>query len=81
MKLNQMSIDEIEHDLDAFLKRIESGENLEITKGGKPLAAIKPISRTLSKSRPFGLCEGDFTVPDDFDVPLPEEIIQEFEGM
>lgn len=43
MKLNQMRIEEIEHDMDAFLKRIESGESLEITKGGKPLAEIKPI--------------------------------------
>jgi len=29
--------------------------------------------------RPFGLCAGEFTVPDDFDAPLPENIIQEFE--
>ncbi len=30
--------------------------------------------------RPFGLCAGEFTVPDDFDHPLPEHIIKEFEG-
>ena len=30
--------------------------------------------------RPFGLCVGEFTVPDDFDDPLPEHIIEEFEG-
>jgi hypothetical protein len=24
--------------------------------------------------RPFGVCAGEFTVPDDFDVPLPEDI-------
>ena len=30
--------------------------------------------------RPFGLCAGEFTVPDDFDDPLPEEILKEFEG-
>lgn len=29
--------------------------------------------------RPAGLCSGDFTVPDDFDDPLPEEILQLFE--
>ena len=23
--------------------------------------------------RPIGLCKGDFTLPDDFDAPLPEE--------
>lgn len=31
-------------------------------------------------SRPFGLCQGEFRVPDDFDTPLPDNIINEFEG-
>jgi hypothetical protein len=30
--------------------------------------------------RPFGLCTGEFTVSDDFDEPLPEEILSAFEG-
>jgi hypothetical protein len=31
-------------------------------------------------SRPFGLCAGEFSVPDDFDNPLPEYVIEDFEG-
>ena len=30
--------------------------------------------------RPFGLCAGEFTVPADFNEPLPEEILSAFEG-
>jgi hypothetical protein len=30
--------------------------------------------------RPYGLCAGEFAVPDDFDDPLPESVIVEFEG-
>ncbi len=30
--------------------------------------------------RPIGLCKGEFRVPDDFDDPLPEDIIQDFDG-
>lgn len=80
MIANQISVDEIKRDFSKFLKRVESGEILVIMKAGKPLAEIKPVSQDTSKLRPFGLCEGDFTVPDDFDVPLPEDIIKEFEG-
>jgi hypothetical protein len=29
--------------------------------------------------RPFGLSKGDFVVPEDFDAPLPEEILASFE--
>lgn len=32
------------------------------------------------QARPFGLCTGKFTVPDDFENPLPEEILNAFEG-
>jgi antitoxin (DNA-binding transcriptional repressor) of toxin-antitoxin stability system len=37
----------------------------------KPLAFIIP-ARPANKTRPIGLCDGEFTVPDDFDDPLPE---------
>ena len=30
--------------------------------------------------RPSGLCAGQFTVPDDFDDPLPDEVLRDFEG-
>ena len=30
--------------------------------------------------RPFGLCAGEFTVPNDFDAPLPEDLLTAFEG-
>jgi hypothetical protein len=30
--------------------------------------------------RPFGLAKGEFVVPDDFDDPLPEDILRDFEG-
>jgi len=32
------------------------------------------------KLRPFGLCAGEFVVPEDFDAPLQEEILNAFEG-
>lgn len=31
--------------------------------------------------RPFGLCLGEFVVPEDFDAPLPPEILGLFEGV
>ena len=32
------------------------------------------------KLRPIGLARGQFTVPDDFNAPLPEDVLQTFEG-
>ena len=34
----------------------------------------------LSQPRPLGLAKGLFTVPDDFNEPLPEDVLRTFEG-
>jgi hypothetical protein len=34
----------------------------------------------LSQPRPIGLAKGQFTVPDDFNATLPEDVLQTFEG-
>ena len=78
--MTQVSIDEIKRDLPAFLQRVEAGETIIITQAVKPMAEIKPIMSDSGKLRPFGLCAGEFIVPDDFDAPLPERILQEFEA-
>jgi hypothetical protein len=44
------------------------------------LEEIQLETNQTQKLRPFGLCVGEFRVPDDFDASLPEEIIGQFEG-
>lgn len=34
----------------------------------------------VAEPRPFGLAKGQFTVPDDFNAPLSEDVLQAFEG-
>ena len=34
----------------------------------------------LSQPRPIGLAKGQFIVPSDFNAPLPEDVLQTFEG-
>ena len=75
-----VSIDDIKQDLVHYLGQIDCGETLLILQAEKPIAELKLISNS-KKPRPFGLCEGEFIVPDNFDEPLPESIIREFEGI
>jgi prevent-host-death family protein len=75
----QVTVDEVQRDLPAYLQRVEAGETLIIVKAGRPMAEIKPVAPIPNTLRPFGLCAGEFTVPDDFDDPLPDHIIKEFE--
>lgn len=76
----QVSVDEMQRNLLAYLQLVENGETIVIVRTGKPVAEIRPVFSSPMRLRPFGLCAGEFTVPDDFDAPLPENIIEEFEG-
>jgi antitoxin (DNA-binding transcriptional repressor) of toxin-antitoxin stability system len=53
------------------------GEEIIIAKAGKPVARLVPIKARKGK-RPLGLAKGEFSVPDDFDAPLPPEIEEGF---
>lgn len=33
-----------------------------------------------SGARPVGLCQGEFVLPDDFNAPLPDSVIRDFES-
>ena len=47
-------------------------------KGSGLLTILHPTA--LDQPRPIGLAKGQFTVPDDFNDPLPEEVLRSFEG-
>jgi prevent-host-death family protein len=76
----QVSVEEVQRDLTAYLQRVEAGETLIIVRAGQPVAEIKPVAAGTKPLRPFGLCAGEFIVPCDFDAPLPEDILKTFEG-
>ena len=78
--MTSISVHEIERDPLRYLHRVEAGETLIIVRDDRPVAEIKPVKAPARAQRPFGLCAGEFKVPDDFDEPLPESLIREFEG-
>jgi prevent-host-death family protein len=74
----EVTLDEIQADVSTYLKRVEHGETILVTKAGKPVVEMRPVSPN-TQQRPFGLCAGEFIVLDDFDAPLPDNIIEDFE--
>lgn len=77
-----IQIDDIEQDISGFLKLIQEGNILVLMQADRPIAEIKPISSAnkIKQLRPSGLCAGEFSVPNDFNDPLPDEIIAQFEN-
>jgi antitoxin (DNA-binding transcriptional repressor) of toxin-antitoxin stability system len=75
-----IDVAEINRDWSSCLRRVEDGETIVIVRDQKPVAELKPIPPASTTLRPFGLCKGEFCVPDDFDAALPEDILSQFEG-
>jgi len=82
--MTTISIDEIQNDVRRYFDRVQAGETLLVTRLGQPVAEIIPVTPNLEDRdltpRPYGLAKGEFVVPDDFDDPLPEDILRDFEG-
>lgn len=75
-----ISVSDIERNLAAYLGRVEAGEIVLILRDGEPIAELRPVAAEAMQPRPYGLAAGDFVVPDDFDAPLPDDILAAFEG-
>lgn len=78
--MSTVSLQDLQRDPLAYLRRVEGGESILVTRDSLPVIELRPIAPSPSAPRPFGLAKGEFTVPDDFDSPLPEEVLQAFEG-
>ena len=59
---------------------LDTLEDIQTPKTLKDKNLSKAVTTKSQKQRPVGLCVGEFVVPEDFDAPLPEEILNAFEG-
>jgi len=77
--MSQVNVHEAKTHLSKLLTRVAAGEEIVISKAGKPVARLVPWKQN-AKQRTPGLDNGLFTVPDDFDSPLPREILDSFDS-
>ncbi len=63
-------------------KLLEKWRELPLNKQQQVLQFVESLKeqKLEIKQRPFGLCQGEFTVPDDFNEPLPDDVLDLFEG-
>jgi len=64
-----------------FSKLVDSvlrGNEILIAMAGKPVAKLGPIPK--KKKKRFGVMKGKVKIAKDFDAPLSDEILGDFEG-
>src|SRR5271157_5755398 len=79
MENMEVNVHEAKTHLSRLLKRVTEGEEIIISRAGTPVAkmvAVVPASTV----RPLGAMEGQIYITEDFDAPLPDDILARFYG-
>lgn len=66
--------------LSDLLSRVERGEEIIIFNQGIPVAKLVPFHPSSNRRASLGQDRGKFTVPEDFNAALPNDILAAFEG-
>lgn len=77
--MTTVNIHEAKTRLSELLQRMTAGEEIVIAKAGRPVARLCPYEGPRPPRRP-GIDRGKAWISDDFDAPLPEDILKDFES-
>ena len=78
-----LNVNEIKTHFSSCLAKVSKGETIIVCKRNVPIAEIKPIAPRPNKKRPIGLAGKeypDFEIDDAFFEPLPQDILNAFNG-
>ena len=77
--MKTVNIYEAKTRLSQLVERAAAGEDVVIARAGRPIARLPRLQRPARKRR-LGLLRGRLRIPDDFNRPLPEDVVRAFAG-
>jgi prevent-host-death family protein len=77
--MSKVNVHEAKTRFSRLLRRVAAGEEITIANRGVPVARLVPVPAE-ETTRKLGVFRGQMTIPDDFDAPLPDDILDAFEG-
>ena len=72
--MDRVNIHDAKTHFSKLIDRVLLGEEIVIAKAGRPVAKLVPFPPEAHDRVP-GSARGAFVVPDDFDSPLPDDIL------
>jgi prevent-host-death family protein len=75
----EVNIHEAKTHLSRLLQRVAAGEEVTVARAGVPVARLVAVDQKMS-ARPLGFARGQVWVADDFDAPLPDDLLKAFYG-
>jgi prevent-host-death family protein len=78
--MGQVNLYEAKTRLSELVDRAAAGEEIVIARHGRPVARLVAYAPPAGKRRKLGVLAGKIWIADDFDAPLPEDVLADFEG-
>ena len=75
--MTEVNVHEAKTHLSRLLARVEAGEEVLISRAGQPIARLVPARRSRGRRR-AGRFAGKGRIGDDFNAPLPPELLAGF---
>ncbi len=80
MSTTRLNMHEAKTHLSEHISQLKEGDRIILCRRNRPVAEIRPLSEPADEPRPIGLGKGLVEIPDSFFDPLPDEILDLFEG-
>lgn len=77
--MQTVNIHDAKTHLSKLIEAVMQGEEIIIAKSGKPVAILSSIALIKPKRRP-GVLKGKIKIAKDFDAPLSDDVLDDFEG-
>lgn len=78
--MKSVNIQEAKTTLSRLVEEVSGGAEITIARAGRPVARLVPIGNG-RRRRTFGALRDTIWIADDFDAPLPDDILTGFEGV
>lgn len=87
--MDRVPLSEADGRMAELIDRVENGEEIVILRDGKPAVKLVPVAENAqSEEVPtgktpirFGFAKGQIRIADDFDAPLPDDLLKSFYGL
>lgn len=77
--MQTLNIHEAKTHLSRLVEDVAAGEEVIIAKAGRPVARLVALEKPAGR-RKLGILAEEMAIPDDFDAPLPDDVLADFEG-
>ena len=80
MVMIRLNIHEIKSQFSKYVDLVEKGETILVCKRNLPVAELRPVHQSKNRKPILGAAKDTFEISSSFYEPLPEDLLQAFEG-